>query len=162
MSTYTFCPLCATPLELKTREGVERPHCPLCDFVHYDNPLPVVAAIVQRGEDVILVQNLGWPAHWFGLVSGFLERTDSSPEAAIVREVQEELGLECELSGLVGVYPFAQMNQVILAYHVTVWGEPVPNPLEIGQIKVVPIRKLKPWPFGTGAAVKDWLASYGA
>jgi hypothetical protein len=28
---------------------------------------------------------------------------------------------------------------------------------ELQAYKVVPIRKLRPWPFGTGVAVKEWL-----
>ena len=50
-----------------------------------------------------------------------------------------------------------QMNQVMIAYHVKAEGEVVLGD-ELAAYKAVPIHKLKPWPAGTGDAVKDWLA----
>ena len=159
---FTYCPRCAKPLEPRVLdEGRTRMACPdpECGFVHYDNPVPVVAGIVQRGESVILIQNKGWPGSWYGLVTGFLER-EESPEEGLLREIQEELGLEGTIESFVGNYGFARMNQVILAYHVTVEGVPVLGE-ELADLKIVPVEKLKPWPFGTGDAVRDWLARRG-
>ena len=155
--SFSYCPQCATKLEPWTDPvgEVARAACPDCDWVHYDNPTPVVAGIVQMGEDVILVRNVGWPDTWFGLVSGFLEK-DETPADGIVREVAEELGVGSQVVELIGVYPFSQMNQVIIAYHLTASGELVLGD-ELEEFKRVPVDQLKPWPFGTGAAVKDWL-----
>ena len=159
---FVHCPRCTTALETRELDGLKRRVCPdpECGFVYYGNPTPIVAAIVERGDDVVLVRNVGWPETWFGLVSGFLERKED-PEQGALREVQEELGLEAELVSLVGVYPFAQMNQVILAYHVRVSEDAEINidTNEIAAFKLVPSDKLEPWPFGTGAAVADWIAA---
>ena len=157
MPEWKFCPACANPLvDRPDHEGRVRRACGACDFVHYDNPLPVVAAIVEQGEDVVLVRNKGWPERWFGLVTGFLEKGESA-EAGVLRELREELGLEGEIGSLVGVYPFEQMNQIIVAFHVRATGE-VTLGDELAGYKRVPIAKLRPWPFGTGQAVADWLA----
>lgn len=154
---YRLCPHCGAELAERSVDGDRRQACSeACGFVHYDNPTPVVAAIVQVGEDVVLVQNKGWPGSWFGLVSGFLERGED-PAAGVLREVEEELALRAEIVELVGVYGFEEMNQVILAYHVRASGEPVAGD-EIEALKRVPIARLKPWPMGTGKAVADWLA----
>ena len=155
---YSYCPRCTAELIESEIDGVWRTHCPQaeCTFVHYDNPTPVVAAIVQRDDDVILVQNHGWPQTWFGLVTGFLERNED-PKVGILPEVQEELGLHGRLGDLIGAYGFKQMNQVIIAYHVLVEGEVVLGD-ELAAYKVVPIERLKPWSMGTGEAVKDWLS----
>ena len=157
---YDYCPSCATALEDRAVEGADRRACPSCDFIHYDNPLPVVAAIIERGDDVVLVRNVGWPETWYGLVSGFLEKGES-PEEGILREIEEELGVRGELVSLVGAYGFERMNQVIIAYHVRIPEDAqlVLND-ELEDSKLVPITKLKPWPFGTRAAVRDWLAAY--
>jgi NADH pyrophosphatase NudC (nudix superfamily) len=125
--------------------------------VYYGNPTPVVAAIVQQGDDVILARNRGWPDGWFGLVTGFLEAGET-PEAGVLRELHEELGLAGTIRELVGVYAFAQRNELIIAYHVEAEGEIVLGP-ELEVSKRVPIAKLRPWPFGTGEAVRDWLSS---
>lgn len=158
--SYDYCPACATALEDREIEGNSRRACPACDFIHYDNPLPVIAAIVERGEEVVLVRNVGWPDTWYGLVSGFLEK-EESPEEGIVREIEEELGVKAEVVSLVGAYGFAQMNQVIIAYHTRI-AEDAELVLgdELADSKLVATAKLKPWPFGTGAAVRDWLAAY--
>lgn len=136
--------------------------CPDDDFVFWNNPLPVVAAIVQMGPgehegEVVLVRNHGWPEKMFGLVTGFLEKGES-PEQGVLRELREELGLEGEVVRLVGVYSFEQRNELIVAYHVRAHGT-IALGEEIAQVKSVPREKLRPWPFGTGLAVKDWLAS---
>ena len=128
-----------------------------CNFVHYDNPVPVVAAIVEIEDSVILVRSHGWPESWYGLVTGFLERKES-PEDGILREVEEELGLQGELMGLIGVYGFARMNQVIIAYHLEAEGSIVLNE-ELDDYKLVEKKDIVPWNMGTGLALKDYLAS---
>lgn len=152
-SSYRFCPRCGTSLS-----GGERPACPRpgCNFVHYNNPTPVVAAILELPGGVVLVRNRGWPEKMFGLPTGFLEARED-PTAAVVREVREELGLEAEVLSLVGAYPFPLQNQVILAYHLRAGGE-VHRGEELEDHRVIPVERLKAWPFGTGLALEDWLS----
>src|SRR5438309_1254651 len=80
----------AAPLRPQTPEGRERLHCSTdsCDYVFYDNPVPVVAALVEHGQTVLLVRGKGWPEKWYGLVTGFLEKGES-PEEGVLREVRE-------------------------------------------------------------------------
>lgn len=128
-----------------------------CRRITYLSPVPVVAAIVEREGHIILVRGRGWPESWYGLVTGFLE-PEESPESAARREVAEELGLAVQSSRLIGAYPFARMNQVIIAYHMPAVGEIVLDKTELAGFKAVPIERLRPWDFGTGAAVRDFLA----
>ncbi len=154
-----FCPSCASPLSPRELEGHTRLVCSseTCGYVFYDNPAPVVAALIEHGETVLLVRNKGWPEKWYGLVSGFLEKGES-PEQGVLREVKEEVGLKGEIVSFIGAYPFHEMNQIILAYHVRGHGEIVVGD-EIAGVKAVPPDKLRPWPLGTGQAVRDWLAA---
>ena len=159
MSAMNFCPQCASPLIAGSAGGRQRLVCSKsCGYVYWDNPLPVVGAIVEyENESVILIQNKGWPAEWFGLVTGFLERNEE-PDAAVLRELKEELGLEGKVIEQVGVYSFFQRNELIITYHVRATGDIQMDEDELQAYKLVPISQLKPWPFGTGKAVKDWLA----
>ena len=123
--------------------------------MHWDNPTPVVAAVVEHDGAVVLVRNKGWPEKVFGLVTGFLERGEA-PEDGVLREVREELGLAGRVAGLIGVYPFFEMNQILVAYHVVAQGEVVIGD-EIAEFRRIPPGKLRPWTMGTGPAVRDWL-----
>ncbi len=159
MAEYSFCPLCGAGLKTEHHSGIDRKVCSsdTCGFVHWDNPVPVVAAIAVYGDSVLLVRNMGWPEKIFGLVNGFLEK-DESPEEAVIREIQEELGLKGSVKRLIGLYPFSAMNQLIIAYEVNAEGN-IELGEELEEYKLVPVEKLRPWPFGTGLAVKDWLES---
>jgi len=126
-----------------------------CGYVFWDNPLPVVAAIVEMNGRVVLARNKEWPEKMFGLITGFLERGET-PETAVKREVKEELGLDSEIRELVGVYSFFERNQLIITYHLFAAGE-IKLGDELAEVKSVLIDKLKPWPFGTGHAVREWL-----
>ena len=86
---YKYCPLCASGL-IRPQAGYI--HCSnhACNFVLYENPTPVVAAIVEdtSTKELILVQSVGWPSSWFALVTGFLEKHED-PNEAVLREVEE-------------------------------------------------------------------------
>jgi NADH pyrophosphatase NudC (nudix superfamily) len=151
-SAYKFCPTCAAPLALRAVDG--RLAC-ACGYVHWDNPVPVVAAIVEHEGAVILARNKDWPEKMFGLVTGFLEKGEH-PEDGVKREVKEELDLDATAAHFVGLYPFARRNELIIAYHVPATGTVRLNE-ELADVRRVASEKLRPWDFGTGLAVADWL-----
>ena len=158
----SFCLRCGAPLTTKTdAEGRERLTCTAstCGYVHYGNPVPVVAAIVEHPDGIVLARGKGWPEGMFGLVTGYLEAQEA-PEVGVLREVKEELGLVGEVVGLVGVHTFEMKNELLVTYHVRAAGE-ITVADELEGIKLVPEAKLRPWPFGTGHAVRDWLRSRG-
>jgi NADH pyrophosphatase NudC (nudix superfamily) len=159
--TYRYCPLCRTELTTAERGGKPRLECPACGFVQRRNPVPVVAAVVERDGHVILVHSIGRPPTWFGLVAGFLEQGEH-PEAAVLREVDEELGLPAKLESMVGIYPFELFNQIIFVYHVRAGAGTIKlDASELDAYKEVPFAKLRPWPRGTGPGLRDWLATRG-
>ena len=157
MDAINYCPRCGRKLSSSTIDGESRLCCEseTCNFVFWNNPTPIVAAIVEFGKQVVLVRNNGWPVGMFGLVSRFLEAGET-PDNCVLREVKEELGLEGGIEKFIGYYSFFEMNQLILAFHVKAQGE-IKMSDEIAEIKTLSPGKLKPWPYGTGPAVHDWL-----
>lgn len=158
-----YCPVCASPLALRVVDEVERLACSAghCHFVHWDNPVPVVAALVEYREQVVLARNVQWPGPVFSLITGYLERAES-PERAVLREVQEELGLAGRISEFIGHYPVFKKNQLILAYWVHADGE-VKLGKEIAEVRLATYAELKRYDFGdltiTAQIVSDVLQS---
>jgi 8-oxo-dGTP pyrophosphatase MutT (NUDIX family) len=76
-----------------------------------------------------------------------------------LREVREELGLAGDIVDFIGFYHFFEMNQLILAFYVQVRGEIVLGD-ELVEMRLIPPERLRPWSFGTGPAVQDWLDKY--
>ncbi|HVK31149.1 MAG TPA: NUDIX hydrolase [Burkholderiaceae bacterium] len=166
MSTFIYCPQCAgalAPIEQLEDGGPKtRLRCGACDFTHWNNPTPVLAAVVEcvdRGGRVLLARNAAWTQRMFALITGFMEAGES-PEDGIRREVAEETGLTVDTLSLIGVYEFQRMNQVIIAYHAAARGE-VRLSSELAEYKLLAPEDVRCWPAGTGRALADWLRSRG-
>jgi NADH pyrophosphatase NudC (nudix superfamily) len=160
---FRFCPNCATPLQpivLEEDGGPkERLRCPACEWTHWNNPTPVLAAIIEYRGQVLLARNAAWPGRMFALITGFMEAGET-PEGGITREVKEETNLEVSELNLIGVYDFQRMNQVIVAYHAVADGEVVLSP-ELVEYQLYAPQDVKCWPSGTGFALAKWLRSRG-
>jgi NAD+ diphosphatase len=73
---------------------VQRLRCPACSWTHWNNPTPVLAAIVQYNDQILLARNAAWTGKVFALITGFMEAADT-PQGGIAREVKEETNLDC-------------------------------------------------------------------
>jgi len=166
VTAYRFCPNCATELQplAQMEDGGEktRLRCPACSWTHWNNPTPVLAAVIEcadRDGRVLLARNAAWSGRMFALITGFLEAGES-PENGIRREVLEETSLQVDALKLIGVYEFERMNQIIIAYHALARGEIVLSP-ELAEYKLFAPQDIICWPAGTGYALADWLRSRG-
>ena len=165
-TNWRYCPQCAHELALVTQDEdggpKERLRCTNCGFTHWNNPTPVLAAIVEcadRDGQVLLARNAAWAGRMFALITGFMEAGET-PEEGIAREVKEETNLDVSATKIVGAYDFQRMNQVIIAYHVVADGEVKLSP-ELVDYRLYDLPDLKCWPAGTGYALADWLRTRG-
>ncbi len=163
---FRYCPRCATALQplAADEDGGPRTRlrCPACAFTHWNNPTPVLAAVIEcvdRGGRLLLARNAAWKGRMFGLVTGFMEAGES-PEQGIRREVGEETALEVDALSLIGVYDFQRLNQVIIAYHAAARGEIRLSP-ELAEFRLFEPAEVRCWPAGTGFALADWLRGRG-
>jgi len=161
-----YCSNCATPLEIITAQedggAKQRLRCPACGWTHWNNPVPVLAAVIEcadRGGQLLLARNAAWSGRLFALVTGFMEAGET-PEEGIRREVAEETSLTVDAVNLLGVWDFQRMNQLIVAYHVVARGEVVLSP-ELAEYKLFEPADVKCWPAGTGFALAQFLRSRG-
>jgi ADP-ribose pyrophosphatase YjhB (NUDIX family) len=103
-------------LQEKLVEGRDRLICEQCGFIFYQNPVPAVAVILQRDEQVLLVKRKFEPRQGtWSLPAGFLELGET-PEECAIREAKEETNLDVEVGSLYGVLPAMDdpRSQVVL------------------------------------------------
>ena len=163
MSDPKYCQACATPLQWLTMEEDGGPksrlRCPACGHTHWNNPTPVLAAIIEYRGQVLLARNAAWTQKMYALITGFMEAGET-PQEGITREIKEETNLDASTLDLVGVYYFQRMYLIIIAYHAVADGEVRLSP-ELVDYRLFDLAKLKCWPAGTGYALADWLRSRG-
>lgn len=161
MASFNYCPVCGDPLETRQVTGYDRLVCTGsdCDYICWDNPVPVVAALVEHQGQFVFARNALWPRGMYGLITGFLEPRED-PAEAVVREVAEELGIRSEITEFIGAYGFARKNQLLLAYHLIGHGDIKLNE-ELAEWFHVSKHEAEYWPGGTGLAVRDWLHRKG-
>lgn len=161
MTRMKFCPQCGLALVRREVDGAERSCCEAegCGFVAWENPTPVIAVLVEYEGKVLLARNAAWREGMFSVITGYLEKGET-PEECALREIAEELGLQGSIAGYIGHYIFTRQNQLILAFHVVAKGEIRLNE-ELAEFRLIAKEKVKPWSFGTGQAVRDWLRSQG-
>ena len=90
--------------------------------------IPVVTGLLRKGDKILVGQRpVGHTlaGHW-EFPGGKIERNES-PEVALARELQEELGIEAEVGKLMlaSTHSYGDTGIVILFYEVLFWkGEP--------------------------------------
>jgi NAD+ diphosphatase len=163
VTEFKFCPQCATALAWISQEEdggpKQRLRCPACDFTHWNNPTPVLAAIVEYGGQILLARNAAWTGEVYALITGFMEAGET-PEEGIAREILEETNLTASALELIGVYDFQRMNQLIVAYHAVARGDVRLSP-ELAEHRFFAPQAVRCWRAGTGFALADWLRSRG-
>ena len=159
---YRFCPRCAGRLETRTlKDGdPERLVCGACGFVFYLGPKLVVGAIFELDGGVVLIQRSIDPGYGkWTFPGGFVERGEVA-EAAAMREVLEESGIEIEVTGIVGLYTYSGQIPAIAVFSGRVTGGE-PTPLDETMAVRSFARDELPWSEmafpSTEQALKDYL-----
>lgn len=106
--SWNFCPGCASPSGM--RQQGKRLRCAACGLIFFHNPAAAVAAIIRCHDEVLFaVRSLNPAAGKLDFPGGFADPGESL-EAALERELQEELGLRCDgcryLFSVPNVYPY--------------------------------------------------------
>lgn len=88
---FPYCPKCQ--FNLKSTDIGEYLNCPRCNFTYYFNPAPAVAGIIVcKGEILFNVRAQAPCKGMLDLPGGFVDKGEQL-EAALRREIREELGI---------------------------------------------------------------------
>jgi ADP-ribose pyrophosphatase YjhB (NUDIX family) len=120
-----FCPRCGSPPEIRFPRSL---HCPHCGYALFFNPKPVACAIPREPDGRVWLLRRGFDpsAGLWTFPGGFLDLGESVEDAAR-REAREELEIDIELTGLVGVYSRPQDRVVLIVFDAVPRGEPQPT-----------------------------------
>jgi len=109
--THRFCAACGAD-SLPAMGGWER-HCPGCGAKHFPRTDPVVIMLVLSGNRALLGRQAGWPAGMYSALAGFVEPGETL-EAAVAREVMEEVGIALGPVRYVASQPWPFPNSLML------------------------------------------------
>ena len=109
-----FCPRCAAEAQVAFPRELR---CEACGYRALWSPEPVAAAIPrdEQGRIWLLRRTLHEGAGRWTFPGGFVDLGESVEDAAR-RETREELEMEIELGGLVGVYSRATERTVLVVF----------------------------------------------
>ena len=146
----------------KVIENIVRPHCPACGFVVFLDPKVAAVALVIDGDGLVMVKRGVEPEYGkWAFPSGYVDRGEVV-EAAAIREVKEETGLDVELDKLIGVYSLAGSAVVLVVYLAHVVGGEVAVGHDALAVKTFAVDDLPALPFPHDEQImRDWEAAAG-
>ena len=103
-----YCVNCGSELVPREVEGRLVEGCPNDDFVLWRDPKVVTAVVVEADGGIVLGRRAIEPALGQWCLPGGFVNDDEGPLDAAARECLEEIGVEVEVTGLVGVYHIAK------------------------------------------------------
>lgn len=112
----SYCAHCGAALKTEFVAGRERPVCPACRHIGFRNPVPVGLAVAERDGQLLLVRRGIAPLQGYWAPPGGHVEMGESVEAATIREIREEAGVDVVLDDLVGVYSHEEVEVVIIVY----------------------------------------------
>lgn len=116
-ASHPRCPRCGVAT-VPSQAGWSRT-CPDDESQHFPRSDPAVIVLVRDADDrALLGRRVDWPAGFFSTLAGFVEAGESA-EAAVLRELSEEAGVDIDPAALdyLGSQPWPFPSSLMLGYH---------------------------------------------
>lgn len=132
--THRFCGRCGEATEVAAGDRAMR--CPSCSLLSFPRLSPAMITLVTRGEpgpdqEALLARGVQWTVPMYSCLAGFVEPGESL-EAAVLREVREEVGLTVRDPRYFGSQPWPFPNSLMVGFHADYeFGEIECDPSEI-------------------------------
>ena len=111
--THRFCGRCGRATVHHERDRARQ--CPGCGLVSYPRVSPAVIVLVSRGDRFLLARNASFPGRRYSILAGFVEAGETL-EAAAVREIREEVGIEVRNVAYFGSQPWPFPHSLMVGF----------------------------------------------
>jgi NAD+ diphosphatase len=112
---HRYCGRCGSPTEESPGERARR--CPACGLLAFPRLAPAVITLVERDDGrALLARNARWPTAMYSCLAGFVEPGESV-EAAVRREVYEEVGIQVDDLRYYRSQPWPFPHSLMLGFH---------------------------------------------
>ena len=111
--THQFCGRCGIELRMKTTERAKE--CPQCGLLHFPRLAPAIIVLVERDNKLLLARSRHFPSDMYSVIAGFVEPGESLEEA-VVREVNEEVGVDVKDIRYFGSQPWPFPHSLMIGF----------------------------------------------
>jgi len=111
--TSQFCSRCGT--KTLQKPGERGKECPDCGELFYPRISPAVIVLIRKGHEILLARSPNFPEDMYGLIAGFVEPGESA-EAAVAREIREEVGIEVKNINYFGTQAWPFPNSLMIGF----------------------------------------------
>ncbi|MDD2340193.1 MAG: NAD(+) diphosphatase [Methanosarcina sp.] len=111
--TNQFCSRCGTKTLRKPEERGKE--CPDCGELFYPRISPAVIVLIRKGKEILLARSPNFPPDLYSLIAGFVEPGESA-EAAVIREIREEVGIEVKNIIYFGTQAWPFPNSLMIGF----------------------------------------------
>ncbi len=111
--THQFCGRCGALTVDKVRERAKE--CPECGLLSYPRISPAIIVLVEKGDQLLLARSHRHPSGMYSVLAGFVEPGETL-EAAVVREIREEVGIAVKDIQYFGSQPWPFPNSLMIAF----------------------------------------------
>ncbi len=147
------CPRCGERAERMASEWGKR--CSACRYEHYPHLHPAVIVLVRDGDRVLLARKAMWAPGRYALVAGFVDNGESL-EAAVAREVKEEVGVDVVDIRYVGSQNWPFPSQLMVGFTAEyAGGEIAVDPDELDDARWFPRDRLPDGP--SRHSIAGWI-----
>jgi NAD+ diphosphatase len=156
---HRYCGRCATATEESPGERARR--CPQCGLLAFPRLAPAIITLVERDDGrALLARNARWPQKMYSCLAGFVEPGETV-EAAVQREVGEEVGIDIDGLRYYGSQPWPFPHSLMLGFHARYAGGAITcDDREIAEARWFPPEALPNLPGPISIArrlIDDWV-----
>ncbi|MGD2049501.1 MAG: NAD(+) diphosphatase [Chloroflexota bacterium] len=110
---HQYCGHCGA--ETKDKKGERAKECPQCGLISYPRISPAIIVLVEKDDTLLLARSHRHPSSMYSVLAGFVEPGETL-EAAVAREIREEVGIEVKDIRYFGSQPWPFPNSLMIAF----------------------------------------------